>query len=339
MIRKLIALLISVAVALTAAPAESLSGKSKPKPAGPKYGLKTPGIQLPFANVKPEADLPAPTKPGWLFFSDALFVPAQDHLDKIDSKTNTAADPIPGLDKPCGGMAVGFASLWAPLCGKSALARIDSKTFKITKTIDTGVSSAKGIIAASPDSIWLLTDDKTTLSRIDPDQNIVVGELRLPAGCHSLTFAETALWLVCPDKNKVLRINAATNLVEKQIEVSADPQSIAAGENSIWVLCRKEGKVERIDPKTNKVSKTIDLSVPNADGALAFGEGSLWATMTGFPLTRIEVQGETVTVAQQFYGDAGGAFFLSPGAIWLSNLASGTVSRIDPKRVRAVLPE
>ena len=104
-----------------------------------------------------------------------------------------------------------------------ALERIDSKTLKVSAKLDIGASSAAGIVTESSDSVWMLVDDKTTLARIDPDQNAVVAEIRLPADCRSLTFGETALWLACPSENKVIRINPATNLVEKQIEVSAEP--------------------------------------------------------------------------------------------------------------------
>ena len=339
--KNLIAMLFPVVLltAGAASPGQAASAKTKTKLVEPKSGVSTPGVQLPFSSVKAEVEIPAPAKPAWLFFSESLFIPAKDHIERIDAKTNKAADPISGLNQPCGGMASGFGSVWAPLCGSQGLARIDSKTYKVTKTIETSVSSAAGIIAASTDSVWMLTDDKTTLARIDPDQNAVVGEMRLPAGCHNLVFGETALWLACPDKSRVLRINAATNLIEKEIEVSAEPQSIAVGENSVWVLCKKEGKIDRIDPKTNKVTKTIELNVPKAMGSLAFGEGFLWATMTGFPITRIEIQADTVSVLQQFHGQGGGAFAIAPGAIWLSNIDGGTVWRLDPKRLRAILPE
>jgi streptogramin lyase len=183
----------------------------------------------------------------------------------------------------------------------------------------------------------MLTDDKATLSRIDPDQNAVVGELRVPVGCRSLIFAETALWLACPAEGKVLRINAATNLVEKSIEVSAQPEAIAAGEGSVWVYCRKEGKVDRIDPKTNKVSKTIALETPGAAGGIAFGEGSLWLSVAGFPLERIDVASESV--AQQFAGEGGGAIAIGPGALWLANTAKGGITRIDPKLVLATIAD
>lgn len=314
-----------------------VSTVSAASPPVPRQGIRIPGVQIPFSSLKPEATFETPERPDWIFFSTAVFVPAKDHLDKIDVKTNKTGDPVAGLNRPCGGMVSAFGSLWIPACGDGSLARIDPKTFKVVATIASGTADVRGSLAASADSVWLLTDSKTTLSRIDPDQNAVVGELRVPAGCEGLTFGETALWLACPNENKVLRINPETNLVEKAIDVSAQPQALAIGGTSIWVLCEKEGIIDRIDPKTNKVAKSIELAVPGAKGAIAFGEGAVWVSLTGFPLTRIDPQSETV--AQQFYGSGGGSIVTSPGAIWLSNPDGGTVLRIDPKRVLATLAE
>jgi virginiamycin B lyase len=333
-------LLISFAVLVCMLSADEKTPKSasrKNPPAIPKVGIKTPGVQIPFASLKAEFEFDAAGKAEFVFFSTAAFAPGKDSIEKIDPKTNKKAEPIAGLNQPCGGMASAFESLWVPVCGTSSLARIDAKTFKVTNTIPTGLAHVPGIVAATADSVWLATDGKTTLSRIDPDQNLVVGELRVPSGCRNLIFGETALWLACPAENKVLRINPETNLVEKSIEVSAQPEALAAGEGSIWVLCRKDGKIDRIDPKTGKVSKTIETGVPGVDGALAFGDGFLWVTQTGFPLSRIDVASESVV--QQFNGEGGGALALSPGAIWLANVKAGKIWRIDPKRVIATLPE
>jgi virginiamycin B lyase len=355
------------------------AGKGAPGPIIPKSGIKTPGIQIPFSLVTADATIPAAGKPSWVFFlgdsaaaggpggggrgrggggggrgnrggggagapagaagggTGTLFIPAGDKLDKVETKGNKLGEPIAGLNKPCGGMVSAFGSLWVPTCGDGALQRIDAGSSKITATIASGATDIRGSIAASADSIWLLTDSKQTLSRIDPDQNAVVGEIRLPAGCNSMMFAETALWIACPEQNKVLKINPATNIVEKRIEVAGHPLSLAGGEGSIWVLCGKEGKVDRIDPKTDKVSKSIELSVPGVEGAIAYGEGFVWVTMTGFPVTRIDPTGESV--AQQFRGDGGGALVTGSGALWLSNLSAGTVTRIDPKLLLATLAE
>ena len=269
---------------------------------------------------------------------EAVYFAEAEKLEKIDMVANKLADPIAGLKKPCGGMVSAFDSVWLPTCGDGALQRMDPKTLKVTASIPAGTGTAKGTIAAGTDSIWLLTDDKATLSRIDPDQNAVVGQFRLPAGCKDLTFAETSLWITCPSINKILRINPATNIVDKRIDVSANPIAIVAGQGSIWVLCAKEGKIDRIDPKTDKVSKTIELAAPITEGAIAFGEGYVWVTMNGFPLTRVDITDEKV--AQQFWGEGGGGPILtSTGAIWLTNLNNGTISRIDPKLILATLAE
>lgn len=353
--------------------ASGIQAAAKPAPT-PRGGVKTPGIQIPWAGVTADATVPVTDKSGWVFFladspggggggrgaagggrgggrggrgagpaaaaapaAGFVLIPAEDKLLKIDMKTNKPVDPIAGLKKPCGGAVSAFGSLWVSTCGDGALQRIDPRTSKITATVASGASGIRGSIAASTDSIWLLSDKHETLSRIDPDQNAVVGEVRLPAGCESLAFGETSLWLACPEQNKVLRINPATNVVDKRIEVSGKPIAIALGENSVWVLCAKDGKVDRIDPKTDKVTKTIDLMAPGVDGGIAFGDGYVWVTMTGFPVTRIDVTSEAV--AQQFWGEGGGGLTAVSGALWLSNVTAGTVTRIDPKLLLATLAE
>jgi len=339
--RMTIGLCIVLALVALAQPATKPGKPSKaaPPPVLPKSGIKTPGVQIPFASLKAEAEFSV--APSWMIFTDAPLLPnfAKDSLDKIDAKANKLAEPIAGLSKPCGGGVSAFTSLWVPTCGDKTLSRVDTKTGKVTKKLPVGTGTVAPSVAATADSIWAFTDDKITLSRIDPEQNVVVAELRLPAGCNSLTFGETALWVTCPTENRVLRINPETNQVEKHIDTSATPKALVIGEGSVWVLCEKEGKVERIDPKTNKISKTIDLGAPAIGGGIADGLGSLWVTMQGFPLTRIETVTDKEKVVQQFYGEGGGAIHVGSGALWLTNLNNGTLWRIDPKRVAATLAE
>lgn len=307
-------------------------------PVAPKTGIKTPGVQIPAATLKSEAEIPV-EGPGWIAIADSILVEskAKDSLIRIDPKTNKPLDPVAGLKKPCSGTIVAFGSLWVPNCETRTLTRMDPKTFKVSATLAIGAGDVMIGLAATADSVWMMTDNLTTLSRIDPVQNQVVGEMRLPAGCNDMVFGETALWITCPAESKLYRVNPETNLVEKRIDVSAGPRSLALGENSIWVLCEKEGKVDRIDPKTNKVTKTIELNVPNAGGSIAYGEGWLWVTQAGFPITRIDVQNEKV--AQQFWGEGGGLIAAGSGAIWLSDTSGGKVVRFDPKRILATLAE
>ena len=348
------------------------SGKTKHADPAAKQGIQTPGVQIPFASLKADAELPS--APLWMIFADSVLIPNKaGGLDRFDAKTNKLADPVAGTRNLCGGAATGFASLWIPDCAAHGLVRLDEKVAADPKApargrgrgrgaapenaandnkdenppekkladpvnIASGTGSAIPSVAATADSVWILSDDKTTLSRVDPDENKVVSELRLPAGCNSLTFGETALWVTCPAENRVLRVNPITTMVEKRIEVSVQPAALAIGESSLWVLCLKEGKIDRIDPKTNKVSKTVETGVSgSAAGGLAFGGGSLWVTLPGFPVTRIDPKDEKVV--QQFRGPGGGAIFFGQNSVWLTNIQEGTLWRIDPKRIVATLAE
>ncbi|HLK67817.1 MAG TPA: hypothetical protein VKU19_30505 [Bryobacteraceae bacterium] len=316
---------------------EKVHRESKHPAVSPRIGITTPGVRIPFAGLKAEAELAM--APAWLAFTDSVIAPdlSKNTLARINARTNQPGDPITGFHKPCGGAANAFGTLWIPNCADGTVTRIDPKTAKITATLSVGVGTALPSVAATTDSLWVLTDDRTTLSRVDPQQNQVVAELRLPAGCNSLTFGESALWVTCPSENRVLKVDPQTNLVDKSIEVSAQPRALAIGENSVWVLCTKEGKVERIDPKTSKVLKTIALEVPGAEGGISLGQGSVWVTLAGFPLTRIDPA--TDKVVQQFYGEGGGAIHFGVNSVWLSNLKENTLWRLDPKRIAATLAE
>jgi streptogramin lyase len=307
------------------------------KTVGSRPGIQTPGIQIPFASLKADADFS--TTSNWFFLADSVLLPNAEKktLDRIDVRSNKPGDPIGGVNRPCSGAAQAFKSLWVPDCGEGAILRLEPKTGKIEAKLAIGAANVRIGIVATADSIWALTDSKTTLSRIDPDQNQVVAEVRLGEGCNSLASGDGALWISCPTENRIVRVNPLTNLVEKRIEVSARPMSLAFGEGSLWVFCQKEGKVERIDPKTNKVIKTIELGVPNADGDISIGAGFAWVTQTGFPITRIDPQ--TDKVVQQFYGEGGWMVQASANAVWLLNVRQGTLWRIDPKRIAATLAE
>jgi streptogramin lyase len=312
------------------------------KPKEQRVGIKTPGIQIPFARLKAEQEFPIAAGAGWVAVTAQVVISpgrAESSIARLNAKENKAEDLIAGFGQPCAGAVEAFKSWWIGNCAAGALVRMDGKDGKSIAAITTGLAKIPGGIAATADSVWVLSDTWTTLTRIDPDSNKVVSELRLPAGCSGLLAAESALWVPCPADNRLLRINTVNNQVENRIEVSAEPSAVAAGEGSIWVLCRKDGKVERIDPKTNKVAKTIELNVPDAEGAIAVGGGSVWVTQTGFPLTRIDPVTDKERVAQQFSGEGGGAVQFGFGSVLLVNSKQGTLWKLDPKRIAATFAE
>lgn len=313
----------------------------------PKAGIRTPGVQVPVTTLRPETEVALGGPGGAVLFAadQALIsVPSKDQVVRVEGRSGKVLEPFGGATHPCGGLANAFRNLWVVNCGAKSLVRLDAASGKVVATVDTGTGAAPLAIAASADSIWMLTDDKTTLSRIDPETNAIVSEMRLPAGCRSLTFAENSLWIACPADKRIIRLNPQTQQVVARIEVTAEPVSVTFGgataaENAIWVLSRAQGKVARIDVKTNKVTATVDLGIPNADGSLAFGDGFVWVSAPGFPITKISPELEKEKVVQQFAGEGGGQIYFGLNSIWLANTAQNNIWRIDPKRIAATLAE
>lgn len=329
---------VPLSIVLLLLPATEAATKEKPA-APPKTGVKTPGVQIPFANLKSEAQIPVAGLSGVPVMTMMAFAPQKSTgaLLRIDAKTNKPGEAISGLDQPCGQMVSAFRSLWVPGCGKKGLQRVDARSGKVSATVQTGLAGEGVIVAASEDSVWVLADARTNLVRIDPEGNQVVSELRLPVGCSAVLSAESAVWIACPQQGKVLRLDPKTEVITNRIETAAGPVALASGAGSIWVLCKNEGKISRIDPKTNKVSATVETGVPNAEGSLEFGEGSVWASVPGFPVMRINP--ETDKVVQQFTGEGGGLLRFGLGSIWLADVKGGQLLRFDPKRIVATLAE
>jgi virginiamycin B lyase len=332
-------LLICVAMLTAQAPAENPpapTGQRQPRP--PKPGVKIPGGQMPMTDLKPENVFEVPGSPDWQAVGEGVVYisnKAKNSVSKLDAKTNTVAATIEGLNKPCSGLAIGFGSLWVPNCGDQTVSRIDLKTDKITATFPMTIGDTEGCLATTAGSVWILTDKKGTLSRIDPADNKVVAEILVPTGSYCAATGEGALWVTSTDHNSLTRIDPQTNLVVETIPVGKAPRFITVGEGAVWTLNQSDGSVTRVDPKTNKKVATIEVGVPGGGGDIAAGEGSVWVTAFGFPISRIDPGSNKVV--QQFKGEGGDAIRAGLGSVWLSNLRAGSVWRLDPKRIAATI--
>ena len=104
--------------------------RKEPKRAAPVLGVKTPGVQIPFAHLKAELEFELPAPAAWIALADSILVPSKDGLERVDPKTKESkfGEPIGGLKQPCAGLVSAFSSLWVPNCGDGTLARVDPKT-------------------------------------------------------------------------------------------------------------------------------------------------------------------------------------------------------------------
>lgn len=316
-----------------------------------------PALHLLLTALTPEASFSISGDRQIGIASDAVWVSnrAAGTLTRIDPKTNTAGEAITIGKEPCYPSLSAFGSLWTPLCGAKALVRTEipgkpAPAATATPTpastpdakdkpadpkppvmISLGIRSAGPVLSAAS-SVWMISDSAGTLARIDPDTNAPVAEVMVPSGSSAMTFGEGSVWVVSPTQNSVTRVNGDTNVVLETITVGKGPVAVTTGAGSVWTLNGGDGTISRIDPKTNKVTQTIKAGVTGKTGAIVFGEGSLWASTPGVPLTRIDPA--TNTLVQQFSGPGGGVVAIGHKSLWLT-ATPVAVWRIDSRRVEA----
>lgn len=313
----------------TAAPKQATTPTAPRRPMPQKPGV--PGVQRPIAAVKPQFSYSVEGVPDWLAIDEFIWVSnkPKNTVSRLDPKTGKVMATIPVGAKPCAGLAIGFGSLWVPNCGDNTISRVDLKTDKVVATIPAGIAHTEGCIATSPDSVWMPSDAKGLLLRIDPADNRIVAEIQVPEGSYCAAYGEDSVWLTSTEKNVLTRIDPRTNLIKETIEVGKKPRFLTVGEKAVWTLNQEDGSVTRVDPKTNKVEATITVGVPGGGGDISAADGSVWVTAFTIPISRIDPA--TNKVVQQFTGDGGDAIRAGKGMLFVSNLRAATVWKVDPK--------
>jgi YVTN family beta-propeller protein len=218
-----------------------------------------------------------------------------------------------------------------PVCGDKSLVRVDAKTNEITATIPLGPANSEGGLIASPDAVWMLTDIKGTLSRIDPATNKVAAEITVAPGSVACIYGGGSIWVSSPEKSVVTRVDAKTNKVTDTIAVGPQPRFLTFGFGSVWTLNQGDGTITRLDAKTGKLMANIEVGIPGTGGELAFGYGFVWATVFQIPLSKIDPANNQVV--KQWTGAGGDSVRLGHGSLWLSNLREQNVWRVDLKEL------
>ena len=288
-------------------------------------------VQQPMSAVHALAKFSVPGFPDWIAIGDSVWISnkPKDILSRLDPRTNKVVATISTGKAPCAGLAMGFGSLWVPNCGDGSVWRFDAQTANVIAKISTGIADTEGTIAAGEGSIWMPSSASGVLARIDPSTNKIVARIQVPPGSFAAMVGEDAVWLTCTKSNLVSRVDAKTQKIIATIPVGPSPRFLAVGLGAVWTLNQGDGSVTRIDPATNKVTATIAVNVPGEGGDIDTGEGAVWVTAIGKPISRIDPATNRVT--KQFVGKGGDALRVGHGSIWLSNHEFQEVWRIDPK--------
>jgi virginiamycin B lyase len=294
-----------------------------------KTGVVEPGVQRPMSELTPDAVFSVQGHPDWLaVMDDGVWVTSSsaNHVVRLDATTNKT-DAIITLEKPCSGLAIGFGSLWVPSCGSHNLVRANPKTGVIQATIPANPADSEGGITTGAGSVWLVTSATSELDRIDAATNMIVARIQLPRGSFNPIYAGDSVWVASNEGNSLVRVDPATNKVIGATAIGPKPRFLTVGEGSIWVLNQGDGTISRVDSKTGNLLATIPAGIPGLGGEIAYGGGSVWATVFGYPITRIDPARNKVV--QQWFGNGGDSIRFAHGSVWLTFLTGAKVWRLQ----------
>jgi virginiamycin B lyase len=288
-------------------------------------------VQHPMSELHALAKFSVPGSPDWVAVGDSVWISnkPKNNISNLDARTNQVGAVIAVAKDPCSGLAVAFGSVWVPICSDGTVERVDLKSRKVVASIPSGVANTEGGITTGAGSVWMPSDASGVLARIDPAINKVVSKISIPPGSFTAAFDAGSVWITSTKNNLVTRVDAKSEKVLAKIAVGPQPRFMAAGLGSVWTLNQGDGSVSRVDPATNQVSATIAVGVPGEGGDIAVGEGAVWVTAIGKPLTKIDPA--TNRVVAQYVGKGGDALRVGLGSLWLSNHEFHEVWRIDPK--------
>ena len=249
-------------------------------------------------------------------------------VSRIDPKTNrrVASVRLPG--EPCAGLAVGFGSLWVPLCSAvPLLAKVDLKSNRLISVFKAGPAAAEGGVATSADSVWLVIDKQGSLARIDPGTGTVRQITHLPAGSYNPFYSDGQIWVTRAEGSEVTSVDASTGAILATVPTGPGPRFLTAGAGAVWTLNQGDGSVTRINTSTKQAAGSTALSIPGKGGDISFGGGMIWATVSKVPLSLVD--GATAALLCQWVGPGGDSLGIGHGAIWLTDYHAGTISRIE----------
>ena len=293
-----------------------------------KTGVAAPGIQRSMDELSPVVVFAVEGHPDWMAVTDnAVWVSSSNvnHVVRLDATTNKPGVII-SVQKPCSGLATGFGSLWIPSCGAHTVLRADINTGVIQATVPVGPADSEGGIATGAGSVWIVSSASSELDRINPANNSVVARISLPKGSFNPIFAGNSVWVASNQGNALIRVDPATEKVISTTTIGPKPRFLTVGEGSIWVLNQGEGTISRVDAKSGKLLATIPAGIPGLGGEIAYGGGYIWATVFGFPITRIDPSQNKVV--QQWVGKGGDSIRFAHGSVWLSFLMGAKVWRL-----------
>jgi virginiamycin B lyase len=287
-------------------------------------------------------------------------------LLRLDPRTLLPkAPPLPLSGGRALGLAVGGGYVWATASDAGEVLRIDRATRKITPVRVGGFPVGITVVAGG---VWFVDRDRAELGRLDP-RTLQPVEKPIHVGGAPAWLAGATHYLFVGDavRGTVSRIDVRSGkAVGRPIGVAPPAPAKAApglvvtpAGGSVWVSSYTSSTLARVSASSTpsapravvassgqtpaasphapsrggQVVARIPLGrgapAPLGGGALAVGEGAVWA-MSNAESTLMRIDPARNAVVARIKVSPPGAAAAGDGGVWLSYPSSNSVSRIDP---------
>jgi hypothetical protein len=258
---------------------------------------------------------------------------------RIDPKSNRVVGKATRLPIDPWHIAVGVGSVWVtPNGADGRLIRIDPRSGRITARISARPVYFGSVIAFGAGFVWTGNDDErykggSTVSKVDPNTNRVVGRALVLGSPQSIAFGHGAVW-VADHAGWLVKIDPTTfNVVARQ-RLNFGAHGVVTTNDAVYIADAHGDRLLEADPETAKIRRRAKLRV----GAIypVVGAGSLWSGSAGAWESGVRddrvvrIDPKTLAVVETFHvGANASSVAFGFGSLWAA-LETGEVVRITP---------
>ena len=170
-------------------------------------------------------------------------------------------------------------------------------------------------LAVDADSVWPISYDNGTISKVDPTSNKIVAVVELGAGAASALAVDGDVWVAGygQSESALYQVDAASATLTATHQVSELCCDLSSGGGSLWAV-NPSGSAVEIDLATGKTVQTIPIVVDrNAHINAVYADGLLWFASDTTALSRLD---PASGVIDEFDVGGGVPFFARDGLLW-----------------------
>jgi YVTN family beta-propeller protein len=237
-------------------------------------------------------------------------------------------------------LVVDDGSVWVANAGDHTVARLDSRTGRVTST--KGLTGAPMALNVSRGAVWIAMShdgQPTSLLRLTGVPNETAAHLvELASGPRLLSpvlaRGASGLWASLPAEPDTFVLSPDGTIERLDVlPVGCNPTGSGIAAGTVWIGC-DDGRIVRVDEATRR--RVATTRVGTFLSHLAVGAGAVWAA-DAVEGVLWKVDAGTGRAARTIpAGKRPSGIAIGFGSVWVASRDSGTVSRIDPDSNRVI---